>query len=375
MSSYLEPERQHHAQSIACFTTSHGFGHATRTVAVLQALAKISPGLTVHVFSTLPDWFWKDNLSPNVRFRVHQIETDIGLVQKSPFEHDLEQTIDQLEQFLSFDEEALIETRKRVRELDPDLILCDISPLGLVLGEEMDIPTVLIENFTWDWIYEAYLGEDQRLKPLIAKLKAIFNSATLRIQTNPLCDRIKSTPLVPPIFREFRDSPSTTLQKLGFSPASRFLLVTTGGIPQDFAFLDKLSLRKDLSFVIAGNFHRVEKTGNLTFLPYHSDFHFPDLVHASSGVVGKLGYGTVAEAWGAQTPLLGVYRQNFRESIPLQSFVRENIPNLESTQQDFLAGKWIKDLDEFLALEKKSCIKNETSGALETVDLIKAITS
>ena len=369
MNSSSEAETPHRPPNVACFATSHGFGHATRAVAILRALAKTAPGLTVNVFSTLPDWFWTENLSPDVPYHAHQLETDVGLVQKSPFEHDLDQTITRLERFLSFDDEALEDTRKTLRESKPDLILCDVSPLGLVLGKELGIPTVLVENFAWDWIYGAYLDEAPRFEPFVEQLGELFRSADLRIQTVPICERIENCPLVPPIFRKFREPPERILEQLDLPPNSRYLLVTTGGIPQDFSFLDKLKGRPDLHFVITGNFSQLERADNLILLPHRSGFHFPDLVRASCGVVGKVGYGTVAETWGSKVPLFAVYRENFRESKHIKNFVNRDVPNLEASEADFLDGTWIDRIDEFLALPKV-CGENRTNGAKEAGHLI-----
>ena len=90
---------------ISCFITSHGFGHATRTFAVLHEIAKKFPQLKVSVFSTLPKFFLKENLKP-LSFKLNFVNTDVGLVQKSPFEHDLQKTISKLEYFLSFKDPA-----------------------------------------------------------------------------------------------------------------------------------------------------------------------------------------------------------------------------------------------------------------------------
>lgn len=372
MNSSSEAEARHRPLNVACFVTSHGFGHATRVVAVLRALAQKDPGLTVQLFSTLPNWFWTENLCPDVAFYSHQLETDVGLVQKSPFEHDLGQTIVRLERFLAFDEPALGNTRKNLWKAKTDLILCDISPLGLLLGKDLGIPTVLVENFTWDWIYEAYLDEEPRFAPFIERLCELSDFADLRIQTEPICERIENCPLVAPIFREFREPAARILDRLGLRSNSRYLLVTTGGIPQDFSFLDKLKGRPDLHFVITGNFPRFERTENLLLLPHRSGFHFPDLVRASCGVVGKVGYGTVAETLGAQVPLFAVYRDNFRESKPVKNFVDQAIPSLEASETDFLDGAWIDRIDEFLSLPKV-CGENRTNGAKEASDLIKSI--
>jgi hypothetical protein len=324
------------------------------------------------VFSTLPDWFWTENLSPDVPYHAHQLETDVGLVQKSPFEHDLDQTITRLERFLVFDDPALEDTRKTLRESKPDLILCDVSPLGFVLGKELGIPTVLVENFTWDWIYGAYLDEEPRFEPFVEQLGELFQSADLRIQTEPICERIENCPLAPPIFREFREPTDRILDQLNLPPDSRYLLVTTGGIPQDFSFLDKLKGRKDLHFVITGNFSQLERTDNLILLPHRSGFHFPDLVRASCGVVGKVGYGTVAETWGSKVPLFAVYRENFRESKHIRNFVDRDVPNLEASEADFLDGTWIDRIDEFLDLPGIDG-ENRTNGAKEAAGMIQAL--
>jgi hypothetical protein len=358
--------------NVACFVTSHGFGHATRTVAVLQALARSSPGLSVNVFSTLPEWFWTENLSPDVSFRAHRLETDVGLVQQTPFEHDLELTIARLGSFLAFQDEGLENARNVLRKSETDLILCDVSPLGLALGKELGIPSILVENFTWDWIYGGYLEADSRFGPCIEQLGELFRSAALRIQTEPLCERLQEHPLVPPIFREFEQSPERILERLDLPAGSRYLLVTTGGIPQEYSFLEQLKGRKDVHFVVTGSFSQLEREENLTLLPHRSGFHFPDLVRGSCGVVGKVGYGTVAETWGARVPLFAVYRDNFRESGRIRTFVEKNLPHLEATETDFLNGSWIDRIDELIALSSVDG-ENPTNGAKEAAQLIQGL--
>ncbi|MDC0157544.1 hypothetical protein OAK38_07265 [Verrucomicrobia bacterium] len=358
--------------NVACFATSHGFGHATRAVAVLQALARSRPGLDVHVFSTLPEWFWTENLSPKIPYRAHRLETDVGLVQKTPFEHDLAQTIARLGSFLAFEDQDLENARNVLRNSKTDLILCDVSPLGLALGKELGIPTVLVENFTWDWIYGGYLEADSRFVPNIERLEKLFRYADLRIQTEPLCERMQVHPLVPPIFREFEQSPERILARLDLPAGSRYLLVTTGGIPQEYSFLEQLKKRKDVHFVVTGSFSQLEREENLTLLPHRSGFHFPDLVKGSCGVVGKVGYGTVAETWGARVPLFAVYRDNFRESDRIRTFVEKNLPHMEATETDFLNGSWIDRIDELLALSSVGG-ENPTNGAKEAAQLIQGL--
>ena len=143
---------------IACFISSHGYGHATRCLAILDALSQKFQPLEISIFSSLPNSFLVQNLNSS-KFTSHNTKTDIGLIQKTPFEHDLTQTVLEWDQFLNFKSSENQKITESVKEINPDFILCDISPLGIKLGKRLKIPTVLIENFTWDWIYQTY-GKD-----------------------------------------------------------------------------------------------------------------------------------------------------------------------------------------------------------------------
>ena len=77
---------------IAYFITPHGFGHAARASAVMEAVNKIDPSVSFDIFTTVPRWFFENSLSG--RFTYNEFTTDVGLIQKTPFLHDLEQTIE-----------------------------------------------------------------------------------------------------------------------------------------------------------------------------------------------------------------------------------------------------------------------------------------
>jgi len=51
------------------------------------------------------------------------------------------------------------------------LVVSDISPMGLLVAETAEIPSILIENFTWDWIYQGYPTYQQEFSALIEELQ------------------------------------------------------------------------------------------------------------------------------------------------------------------------------------------------------------
>ena len=73
---------------IGCFITSHGYGHAARTCAVLNALSHLRPDLSVLIFTEVPEWFFHESLE--VPFEFNSCKTDVGLFQKSVFLHGIE---------------------------------------------------------------------------------------------------------------------------------------------------------------------------------------------------------------------------------------------------------------------------------------------
>ena len=63
--------------SIAYFVSPHGFGHAARAAAVMSALRRRRPDLELHVFTTVPRWFFDDSLGA-VPFSYYPLATDVG---------------------------------------------------------------------------------------------------------------------------------------------------------------------------------------------------------------------------------------------------------------------------------------------------------
>jgi UDP-N-acetylglucosamine:LPS N-acetylglucosamine transferase len=351
---------------IACFITSHGFGHATRTLALISKLAKTS-SFEISIFSTLPDWFFHENLD-SIPFQTIHLKTDVGLVQKTPFEHDLNSTLDQLYSFLQFENNKRIITLLEKGEFD--FIFCDISPLGLHLSKKLGIPSCLLENFTWDWIYEEYLTRNNNFKKPIEQLKGIFQSANLHIQTTPICNPVQNAHPINPIFRPAKKDGMAIRKSLGIKEEEQVILVTTGGIPQKYSFINKIKEDHNRFYILTGAFSEYERGSNFCLLPHKSAHYFPDLIQSADGIVGKVGYGTVAEVWAAQKPFIAVFRENFRESQPMRNFINQNISGFEISDQTFHKGDWIDEVGSFLEINENKRVISPVNGSDQAVQLI-----
>lgn len=332
--------------TIACFVSPHGFGHAARMCAVLHALQQLVPELHAHIFTTVPEWFFRESL-PGA-FTYHACLTDVGMVQTSPLHEDIEATVEQLDVFLPFRASHIDELAATFRATAARAVLCDISPLGIAAAAAAGLPSVLIENFTWDWIYDGYAADHPRMAVFAQYLAGLFNRATLRIQAEPVCRRIPGAHTVPPISRPPRSSPATTRRALAIPDSSRMVLLTMGGVSHARIPSTSPDQPHDLTIVIPNNVPQLERNGNLILLPWHSDFYHPDLVAAADVVIGKLGYSTIAEVFSAGTALAWLPRPKFRESAAMAAFVRTAMDHVELSEAALDDGSWLQAIQPLL---------------------------
>src|SRR5690606_293435 len=115
-----------------------------------------------------------------------------------------------------------------------DLILCDISPIGLWVAERLEIPLVLIENFTWDWIHEHYLESYPCLENVISIFREIYDSPTIHFTCESFCKLSEKSIIVPPVFRVSRTEKEKIRKQLGVREGEKLILVTMGGIPIEY---------------------------------------------------------------------------------------------------------------------------------------------
>ncbi len=355
---------------IGCCITPHGFGHAARAAAVLEAVAKQIPAEFV-VVTTVPEWFFSDSLTSDFSYRP--MTTDIGLIQKDSLHEDVQATLGALDDFYPLAEQRI----SRAMELFSgcDLILCDIAPLGIVAAERLGVPSVLLENFTWDWIYADYLEACPALQPHIEYLQEIYSRATHHLQAAPVCRPIDGLPAIAPISRAGKQSREDIRCRLAVGAEEKLVLITMGGVEGDEYAVAPLREAKGYIFVLGGQGNRLECPGNLRYIPKESEFYHPDLVAASDLVVGKAGYSTLAEVYAAGVPFAYISRASFRESAVLADFIRRDMGGMELAEAELNNGSWVKRLDELTA-RQSACNRHENGAdtiARSIVDMLKLL--
>jgi hypothetical protein len=354
---------------IAYFITPHGFGHAARASAIMAAVSETVPFVSFDIFTTVPRWFFEDSLPG--RFEYHEFLTDIGLVQKTPFSHHLEKTIESLDRFIPFDPVWISDIAAFLKQRECRLAVCDISPIGISIAAEAGIPSILIENFTWDWIYEDFIQADIRFRRWADYLREVYRGADYHIQASPVCQPRSADLTAGPISRKVGLSSVQVREKLGLPREKKMVLLTTGGVRGKYGFLEHLAVEKDFFFVIPGASESYEKHDNLILLPYRSGFIHSDLVNAADAVVGKAGYSTIAEVYHAGVPFGYVARSNFRETEKLIAFIEKEIKGVHIGYQEFKTGKWLPKISRLLNYSRIS--RQDRNGSHQAARMVRDI--
>lgn len=321
-------------------------------------------GASFDIFTTAPRWFFEESLGGS--FRYHPVEVDVGFRQKSALEFDRDATVAALQALVPFDAAVVERLGVAVREAGASVVLCDIASMGVAVAEAAGLPSVLVENFAWSWLYEPLVGEVPELEALGSELDRWVDRATVHVQARPVCDRRGELELVDPISREPTLERSAARRTLDVGEADRVVVVTMGGYGEALPFLDRLYGRDDVTFLVTGA-EVTGRRGNVHLFDNNTPLFMPNVLRAADAVVAKLGYGMVSEVWREGVPLAGVTRPDFREMGPLEAFARDELSGFVLAKDDYATGDWIDRLSDLFAAPR---VARGPGGAPRVADVL-----
>lgn len=292
---------------IAYFVSSHGFGHAARTRTILE---KIESHADVTLFATTPNWFW-GNLGVN---HVH-FQADIGCIQQGTLNIDEAATLAAFRQFkTSF--QRRFEQLRLLHQSNPfDLIVTDIAPEPLEFAVKLNVPSVLVANFTWVEIYQQMASLAGELPDLLSQYKLATNTLIPAFQTG--MDWSKNPVNVDAVAKLGQDirpflNPENRYQRLVYIDAGRW--GTEIGWNNAAQFCDTLFIRIGPALS--------DMPPNVLQLEFGAVNH-PDLVRSVDVVVAKPGYGIVTECLANGTHWCCIPRDGFAEDDVLIRYADE----------------------------------------------------
>ncbi len=313
----------------AFYVDSHGFGHATRSMALAEALP---PSWEVVFKTNAPEWLFRKEL-PRSYSRVSS-SLDIHPVHSTSYRIDsqgsLRKAFGRIQDLDSIVRGEVI----WLREAMVDVVISDISPVAVHAAKAAGIPGFGVSNFTWDWIFEPLFdGKDgQRVVKSLREMMAMATTNFRLPFSSPETFPYGSIE-APLLVRPTRKSREEARKHYGFADGTTFVLITFGGIEGPVKNMTRLLDFQPLQFVSVikgaestprqeqGLFPHPE-VSNLWLLR-RDDLYHPDLVNAADAVVTKPGYGILSECMATTTPILLDARDDFREFEAVRATARK----------------------------------------------------
>jgi hypothetical protein len=325
--------------------TDHGFGHATRTAAVVAEIQQQVPDISVIIATTSPKWLLDSYISKD--FSHRQRAFDVGVVQADSLQVDKFATMSKIQDIRDRSAQIIAEEVEFLQSQQVDLIFADIPPLVAGIAKAANIPCWMAGNFGWDFIYRDWGSDFSEIADWAAEMYSH-------------CDRLFRLPFYEPMtsFSKAhshnqvfnvgltggypRHSPEEMRSLLGL-PAQKFtVLLTFGGLSLNQIPYHNLDLFPDWQFI---TFDRhAPELPNLTKIQSHT-LRPVDVMPLCDRVVSKPGYSTLAEAYRTNVPFICMTRDGFLEAQTLIAGVQDYTNHLIISPEQFYETNW-----EFLTL-------------------------
>lgn len=375
------------AAAIVFYVSGHGFGHATRTIEVINAVLARRPETRVGVRTAAPRWLFDLTVKGKVAFST--LECDTGVVQVDALTLDEADTIRRAAAFHSdLVTRAASETRV-LRELGAGLIVGDIPPLAFAVSGSSGIPSIALGNFTWDWVYADY--PRVRLAPsLLPAIRGAYakGSMALRLPFSAGFETFSNVKDIPFIARHATRTRQEVCKLLKLPPDKPIVLMSFGGYGLPGLDTDVLSKFKKHTVITTANVPvgrarkdtpMAERNGSFISVNeetmYNAGVRYEDLVGAAEAVVTKPGFGIIAECIANDAAVLYTSRGHFPEYDVIVEEMPKYLRSAFIGQDDLFAGKWESHLTKLLAQARpKNYKKLETNGADVAAEiLLKAL--
>jgi L-arabinokinase len=342
--------------TLVCYISGHGFGHASRSIEFLNALATRAPHLRIVVRSSAAPWLFARTAHP--RIELVRVECDTGAVQADSLRVDVEETVNQAARFLHDMPAHVAVEVAALRALDAQIVVADIPPLGIAAARAAGVPAVALGNFTWDWVYASYRGGGE----LARRIGEIYATADLALRL-PLWGgfetftRIEDLPF---IARRSRRDPREVRRAFGWRRDQRLALVSFGGYGVAGLDMEALSRLEGYGVLMSGDTPMGARTlqalgplGSLIPLDepamYARGYRYEDIVRAVDVVVTKPGYGIIAECVANDSAILYTSRGHFAEYDVLVAGMPRYLRAAYIGHDDLFAATWRPHLDGLLA--------------------------
>lgn len=356
---------------ILFYISGHGYGHATRDIALINAILQKAPLTDIQIRSKAPKILF-ESLPSSVKF--YDTKIDVGTVEKDIFSVDVEETQILYSDFIDSKNEIIEKEKDFVSSEKIELIVSDIPPIASDIGKTLKLPVIALGNFSWDFIYKRFSKTYPAFIDFVMEIRASYRKTDLllKLPFHHNMDAFPNSIDIPIIVRQSNYDREKILSTLGIDyDIEKPLILLALRIPDQVSKVAIQELIDCDEYIIISSSPLPFDTGGkvIPIKSYLKTEGFPSLVESCNLVISKLGYGIVSECIAGKTPLMYIPRDDFSEFDIIRASIQNFIPSYMLPRNDFIKGSWYKHIKGFISM-KHIWPSIRTDGASVAADLI-----
>lgn len=335
--------------SVFFYISGHGFGHASREIEVINTLGARVPDLRVVVRTSAARWIFDRTV--RVPFTLIEGACDTGIVQIDSLHLDARETIAQAAAFYRRLPAHVERESALLKAHDAAFVVSDAPPLGCAAARAAGVPSAVLSNFTWDWIYEGYPAELADAPDLLPIVRDAYRASpeAWRLPFHGGFATFDSIRDVPLIARHARHEPGEVRRVLNLPAGVPLALSSFGGYGVSDFDPHRLDCLDSWCVVITGRHAPPPLPAGASFVDereiYDAGLRYEDLVAAVDVVVTKPGFGIVAECIANDTAILYTSRGRFVEYEVMVAEMPRFLRCRHLALDALLAGRWLAALE------------------------------
>jgi hypothetical protein len=321
----------------ACLS-SHGYGHGSRSAAVLAELAALRPHWRLVLSTGLREAFLQLAFG-SVPFEHRACVWDVGVVQANALTVDPPATLAALERLdAQLPQQLDAEAAWLLAQGEPVAVFGDVPPAAALLAQRLGAPLIWLASFGWDAIYGpmggAFVERAQRCQELYARGDLLLQCPL----SLPMPWGIPVQPIGVTASRPRLDTGALARQLQLPGERERVVLVSFGGLG---LALDPSLLARWPEHVFVGPDPALAAAPNGRQLP--AGVRPLDLMPLAARLITKAGYSSFCEAFSQGVGIHLVERQGFAEAPVLQEALQNHGHHRLLREEQLRTGDWQLD--------------------------------
>lgn len=327
-------------KTVAFYISDHGFGHASRNIPIIGYILESNLHIRVIVKTGKKQGKFIRNVLKKYsdRLNIYFESMDVGLILKSgSLELDKEKLEKKLNDYINTWDNRNLKEDKFLKDNSVNLVVSDIVPWIFKSTSKVNIPSVLISNFTWIDIYKEYFNEE-----ICNEYKKCYELAEKSLLYSLYIDNMKN------YLKDFeevglccRSFNEDKINKIKKEHEKKIVFISVG---QSVDLKDSINVENlNYDFIVTEGI-KIEGN-NVTYLPVETT-NTQDYIKASDYIISKAGWGTIAEVLCANKKCAVLSRNSIAEDRnTIEKLKAMNLAVEVKYEENFDIKNILKELD------------------------------